>query len=161
MKRVHRDIVGLTDIYGEIHAVEEGTEIAEYRKSDVGEVSNGLFFKGWLSSGVERLDDTEIGFLVRIMRYLEHSDNTIRMDNEVMSVKEMAAVTGREYTRLSRLVNCLVEKRVMGRHSTEMVKYTGRRKTVYTVNPYIFCKGKMINKRVIEYYKPGYSGIGR
>ena len=90
--------------------------------------------------------------MIKIMKYVDHRDNTIRMNSEVMTVKEMASVTGREYTRLSKLVKGLVERKVMGRHSTDIIEYAGRRKTVYSINPYIVCKGRMINKQVRDYF---------
>ena len=144
----------MVDKYGEAHPVDDGTKVTMATESTLMEVSGGLFNKMWADSGIEKLEDAEIGFLVKIIRYVRATDNTIRLKDEVMTVKEMAKVTGKEYTRLSRLVSELIEKKVMGKHSTEIVEYSGRRKTVYTVNPYILCKSKMVNKRVVEYYKP-------
>ena len=151
---VYHGIIEATDRNGEIHTFKNG-KLTEEKESTTGQVSNGLFFKGWLGSGLERLEDSEISFLIRIMRYVDYKDNTIRKNGEVMTVKEMSEAIGKEYTRLSRMVNGLVEKRVMGKHSTEIVEYVGRRKTVYTVNPYILCRGKMVNLKVRDYY-----GIG-
>lgn len=120
------------------------------------EVSNGKYFwKIWAISGIERLGNMEIVFLVRIMAYVEAKDNTIRMDGEAMTVKEMSEVTGIGYSRLSETVNGMVGKKVMGKHSTGIVEYVGRRKSIYSVNPYIICKGKMVNKRICEYYTGG------
>lgn len=149
-----RGIVEATDKNGEIHKFENG-KITEQKKRDTGQVSNGHFFKGWLDSGIETLEDGEISFLIRIMRYVDYTDNTIRLNGEVMTVKEMSVALGKEYTRLSRMVNGLVEKKVMGKHSTEIVQYAGRRKTVYSVNPYILCRGRMLNLKVRDYYGNG------
>lgn len=148
---IYRGIVEATDKNGEIHTFKNG-RLTEEKDSTTSQVSNGLFFKGWMDSGIERLGDNEIAFLIRIMKYVDHRDNTIRQKGEVMTVKEMAVALGKEYTRLSRMVNGLVEKKVMGKHSTEIVEYVGRRKTVYSVNPYILCKGKMLNKQIKEFY---------
>lgn len=154
MKQVYRNIRGVVDDNGVLHEV-DGVKVTVQTQREDALVENGVFFKGWIESGVEKLDDGEIGFLVRIMKYLDHRDNTIRQNGEVMTVKEMSEVTGRGYARLSTMVKELVEKKVMGKHSTSDVEYNGRRSVVYSVNPYIFCKGKMINKRVRDYYRIG------
>lgn len=148
------------DIEGSIWCNVETGEMVEGRICRVSEVdsaskevSNGKFFwKIWSGSGIERLENMEIVFLIRIMPYVEVKDNTIRRDGEVMTVKEMSEVTGVGYSRLSETVKGMVEKKVMGKHSTEIVEYVGRRGSVYSVNPYIICKGKMVSKRICEYY---------
>lgn len=149
-----RGIVEATDENGVIYRPNNGV-LTEDVNSGKKQISNGLFYKVWQGSGIEKLEDTEIGFLVRIMKYVDHRDNTIRFREEVMTVKEMAEATGREYTRLSKMVKGLLERKVMGKHSTEIVEYVGRRKAVYTVNPYIMCKGRMLNEKVKEYYIGG------
>ena len=153
-KRVYRNIKEIVEETGVFHRA-EGAKVTVETESTEKVVDSGYFCKLWLESGIETLEDAEIGFLVRIGRYLDYRDNTIRKNGEVMTVREMADVTGREYTRLSRIVKGLIEKRVMGKHSTEIVEYTGRRKTVYTINPYVMCRGRMVNKRVRSYYTIG------
>lgn len=135
-------------INGRMYRVSEVTSTAK-------EVSNGYFWRVWSGSGIEKLENMEIVFLVRIMGYVEVKDNTIRKNGEAMTVKEMSEVTGVGYSRLSETVKGLVEKRVMGKHSTDIVEYIGRRSVIYSVNPYIVCKGKMVNKKICEYYIPG------
>lgn len=155
MKHIIHKVVEITDAYGVIHPVDLESKVSVDTGSMESEVSNGYFCKLWTDSGVDGLEDVEIAFLVRISKYIDHRDNTIRMKDEVMTVKEMAEVVGREYTRLSKMVKGLCEKRVMGKHSTEIIEYSGRRGTVYTVNPYVICRGRMINKRVKSYYSIG------
>lgn len=117
------------------------------------EVSNGKYFwKIWSASGIEKLGNMEIVFLVRIMVYVDEKDNTIRKNGEAMTVKEMSEVTGLGYSRMSEAVKGMIEKKVMGRHSTEIVEYVGRRSVIYSVNPYIMCKGKMVNRKICDYY---------
>ena len=159
MKRVYRGIKGVVDGEGKTHEV-DGVKVTVQTEEDEAVVENGLFFKGWLE-GMDFLEDVEIVFLIRIMKYVDHKDNTIRNKGEVMTVKEMAEKTGKEYTRLSRMVKELVEKKVMGKNSTETVEYAGRRRVVYSVNPYVFCRGRMINKEIREYYRTGARKVGR
>ena len=115
-------------------------------------VSNGLFSKVWVTGGLDRLGNMEIAFLIRIMKYVDHKDNTIRIDGEAMTVKEMADVTGMSYSRLAGSVRGMVEMKVMGKHSTDEVEYIGRRSVIYSVNPCVICKGTMIDKRICAYY---------
>lgn len=154
MKRVYRDVAEIVENSGEIHRP-SGAKVTIETESTEGVVDNGYFCKLWLNSGIETLEDSEISFLVKISQYLDYRDNTIRREGEVMTVKEMAEVTGREYTRLSKMVKGMCERKIMGKHSTEMVEYLGRRSVVYSVNPYVICRGRMINKRVRTYYNNG------
>lgn len=154
MKQVYRNIQAVVDENGELHRI-DGVKVTVQTQREEAVVENGVFFKGWIEGGIEKLDDGEIGFLVKLMRYLDHRDNTIRLNGEVMTVREMAEVTGRGYARLSTMVRGLVERKVMGKHSTDIVEYNGRRSVVYSVNPYVMCKGKVINKQVRDYYRIG------
>jgi hypothetical protein len=115
-------------------------------------VTNGLFSKVWVTGGLDKLGNMEIAFLIRIMKYVDHRDNTIRNDGEAMTVKEMSEVTGIGYARLSEAVKGMVEMKVMGKHSTGIVDYIGRRSVIYSVNPCVICKGTMIDKRICSYY---------
>lgn len=151
LKQVYRGVQALVDGNGELHEV-DGIKVTVQTQREDAPVENGTFFKVWVESGVEGLEDAEIGFLVRIMKYVDHRDNTIRKDGEVMTVREMAEVMGREYTRFSKMVKGLLERKVMGKHSTEIVEYKGRRSVVYSINPYVACKGRMLNKQVRDYF---------
>ena len=151
MRRVYRNIKEIVEDTGEFHRP-SGAKVTVETESVEGVVNNGYFCKMWLNSGIERLEDSEISFLVKISQYLDYRDNTIRREDEVMTVKEMAEVTGREYTRLSKMVKVMCERKIMGKHSTKIVEYLGRRTVVYSVNPYVICRGRMINKRVRTYY---------
>lgn len=127
-------------------------KVSETEKKE-SEVSNGKYFwKIWAVSGIGNLENMEIVFLIRIMSYVNEKDNTIRMKGEAMTVREMSDVTGLGYSRLSEAVKTMVEKKVLGKHSTDMLEYAGRRSIIYSVNPYIMCKSKMVNRKICEYY---------
>lgn len=153
MKQTRYDIVALVDKEGELIETEGAKVVVRDSEDDRKAVRGGLFCKVWLG-GIERLEKSEIVFLVRIMEYLWYEDNTIRLDGEAMSVKEMAKATGIGYARLSESVRELIGKRVMGEHSVGIMKgYRGRRKRVYSVNPFVMCKGVMISKEVVDFYE--------
>lgn len=151
-KQTIEGIAAVVDNYGELHKLEESERVRIERERKDKVVDRGRFGKVWIGSGIEELGSMETVFLVRIMGYIRYDDNSIRDGEEVMSVKEMSEATGIGYARLSEAIRGMVKDRVMGKHDTAMVEYRGRRKVVYTVNPYIVCRGRMINKRVCEYY---------
>ena len=139
----------MIDANGELHETEQ-------KKITIGEednrtVNGGKFCKLWIGS-MENLGFTETTFLVRIARYVCCEDNTIRRDGEVMTIKEMADVTKLGYSRLVGVVNGLIEQKIMGKHDTSIVKYSGRRKYVYSVNPFVYCKLNAIDKNIVQYY---------
>lgn len=153
MKQILRDVVEIIDGSGEIHRPEKAKVTIETEQGSKA-VDNGLFVKIWQNSEIEKLGSMEIVFLVRIAKYLDHRDNTIRLNGEAMTVKEMSEVAEIGYARLTETIKGMIEKKVMGKHSTEETEYRGRRKVIYSVNPNVICKGRMIDKRIIEYYKP-------
>ena len=151
-KRILKGVAAVIDIYGEIHKVNEEAEVAIGKERGEKVVSNGLFGKVWIGSGIEKLGSMEIVFLVRIMGYIRYEDNTIRDGEEVMSVKEMAAATGLGYARLSEAIKGMCRDRVMGKHDTREIEYRGRRKVVYSVNPYVVCRGRVVNRKICDYF---------
>lgn len=156
MKRIYRNVDVVDRETGDVlNERGERVEVGEKEEAE-GAVRNGLFCKVWKEGAEEisELEDMEIVFLGRIMRYVWYEDNTIRQGNEPMNVKEMAEATKISYARLSERIKDLIKRRVVGKHDSSVMKgYKGRRGIVYTINPYIYCKGVMIPKEIKRYFK--------
>ena len=154
MKRVRKDIVATIDVYGEIEEVGERAKltIEERERKDVVPVKEGKFTKVW-DVDIE-LGWIETVFLVRIRKWVWYEDNTIREKGEPMTVKEMAGVTGVGYARLSEGIKGMIKRGIMGVHDAGIIEgYRGRRKRVYSVNPMIMCRGAVVRKEIVDYYR--------
>lgn len=155
----------LVDKYGEIYEVGEGSKVViETKVEDKKPVifKKGVefvkVFKGVMRKLGKELTASELSFLVMILEYVSYEDCVVRKgghgNGEVMSLAEIAEAVGIEYTRASRIVSSLERKGVMGHHVTGSILsgYKGVRNKVYTVNPYICCKGSTVNRAVYEFY---------
>lgn len=134
-----------------------------YDKRDAKKFKEGDSFMKVFSGAIHdlgrRLTPSELSFLVMILEYVSYNDCVIRMggrsNGEVMGLPEMAAETGMDYTRVTRIVGQLERKGVMGHHVTGSILkgYEGKARKVFTVNPNIFCRGKYVNGVVAEFYR--------
>lgn len=145
---------------GETH--EAYTEAVRDKREPVEFREGGKFMKVFnnvLHELGRRLTPSELSFLILILEYVSYNDCVIReggrANGEVMGLQEMAEATEMEYTRVTRIVGQLERKGVMGHHVTGSILrgYEGKARKVYTVNPYIVCKGKYVNGVVVEFYE--------
>lgn len=103
------------------------------------------------------LSATEVKMVVGLMPYVSYEDCCIREDGygEVMDIAGIAEALGEDKKKVYRVVASLEKKGVMGHHVTGSILkgYKGQLRKVYTVNPFIYCRGKQINRVVYEYYR--------
>ena len=67
MKQIYRNIQAIVDDNGEIHEV-EGTKVTVQGGREDILVENGVFCKVWMCGEIEKLEDSEISFLIKIMK---------------------------------------------------------------------------------------------
>lgn len=79
-----------------------------------------------------------------------------------MGVKDIAKELGMEEGKVYRLISSLERKGVMGHHVTGSILkgYEGKMKKVYTVNPFIYCRGVRVNREIYDFYrKTGWKSV--
>ena len=105
---------------------------------------------------LERLTPTEITMAIGLIPYVSYFDCCIRVGGkgEVMSAQDIAKELGMDDAKVYRLIKSLEEKGVMGHHATGSILsgYEGKIRKVYTVNPFIYCRGKKVNRSVYDFY---------
>lgn len=148
----YKKIKAYIDEDGEMYLSNGKVKIEE--EGDREAVTEGLFFKGWIGRGLEDLSEKEIGLLVKVMKYVRYEDNLIVDKGEPLTKTEISKLTGVGYERVVDVIKGLISKGVMYQHEIDMMEgYKGRRKSVYSINPYIMCRGKMIKKDICRFYR--------
>lgn len=79
---------------------------------------------------------------------------TDRASSHVVTQKELAMMLDMDYANLRRLMTSLIKKGIIGKHQSGQIFHDKEndKSTVYTVNPYVYFKGKDINKTVLAFY---------
>lgn len=155
----YRKIKAYIDEDGEMHLTNGKVRVEE--EGDREAVTEGLFFKGWIGRGLEDLSEKEIGLLVKVMKYVSYEDNLIVDKGEPLTKAEIAKLTGIGYERTVGIIKGLISKGIMYRHEIKVMEgYKGRRTGVYSINPYIMCRGKMIKKEICRCYREVQKKIG-
>ncbi len=148
---------------GEIYEVGEGEKFTKEKKVEPSNdvpLGRRMFMKLFISAAErmgEILTSKEIVMVMRLAPYVSYTDCILRMNGrgEVMDVGDIAKALGMEKKNTYRIVSSLEKKGVMGHHVTGSIlpEYKGKARKVYTVNPFIYCKGQYVNRAVYEYYR--------
>lgn len=106
---------------------------------------------------LKELTPTEIVMVIGLAQFVSYEDCCIRIGGrgEVMSAQDIAKALEMDDAKVYRLIKSLEKKGVMGHHITGSILegYEGKAKKVYTVNPFIYCKGRRVNKAVYDFYR--------
>ncbi len=160
------NIAFVVDKYGEIHE-QKGTdgriilEEYEYVDEDIVFKKESNFVKLYddmVPKLLDKLSPTEIAFVLGLIPYVSYGDCVLRKtrhgNSDVVTTKELSELMKIEYPTVRRLIASLEKKGVMGHHETGTILkgYEGKKKRVYTVNPYIYFRGVLVNKTVYDYY---------
>lgn len=155
----------VVDSYGEIHesSDNESVVIESAERDNKERFQKGddfmKMFLNTIPKLTKELTPTELSFLLALTPHVSYVDCVIRNGKEcrgnISNEKEIAEMIGMEHGKVRRLVSSLIKKGVIGKHETGSIlpEYYGRRTICYTVNPYIFFKGTMINRTVLEAYR--------
>ncbi len=108
------------------------------------------FYKGNVKEArkiMKELDVYEKAFLFSIAPYVGYEDCCLKYDNGIeLKFDALVDISGISKGKLSSVINGLVEKDILykGKNSNS---------TQYFVNPWLFCKGKRINKVLKTMFK--------
>lgn len=96
-----------------------------------------------------KLNGTEAMVIVALMPFISYESGRLKKHNQdSMKIKDISLLTGLHENTVSRLMISLVNKQVFYRGKTG----EGHTHEFYA-NPYIFFKGKYINKTLIDMFK--------
>ena len=105
---------------------------------------------------LKELTPTEVTMVIGLVPYVSYTDCCLRENGqgELMSAQDIARAMEMDDAKVYRLLKSLKDKGVIGEHVTGSILpgYKGRVKKIYTVNPFIYYKGKRINRFVYNFY---------
>jgi hypothetical protein len=140
------------EIVGEIQKgdrIIRKTSIDKYNSTI--DLNNGESFVKVFSNALYELSDKLTGkealFLYYLLQYVNYEDGILERNKELLTKEMIVEETKQSERNVERLIAGLIEKEIIGKHRT------GTKKIAYTVNPFIFMKGKRIDKTLYELYK--------
>ena len=93
------------------------------------------------------LTGAEMLFVISMLEFISYETGILQHSNgRVLTRKTISEVTGNDVKTVDRLVCSLVKKEVFGKHRTGST-------VCFTVNPYLFCKGRMVSKTLMKLYE--------
>ena len=93
------------------------------------------------------LTGAEMLFIISMLEFISYETGILQHCNgRVLTRKTISGITGSDVKTVDRLTASLVKKEVLGKHKTG-------RTICFTVNPYLFCKGKMVSKTLMKLYE--------
>lgn len=111
----------------------------------------------------KRLPLKEFGVAVALSKFVSYEDCVLRIgygkNMKAMTLHDISDQLEIEYSRITRLINSLISKGVIGEFVTGNINDNKKTK-VYIVNPYIYLNGKNPDKDVCGYFdKTGWMEI--
>ena len=107
-----------------------------------------IFNKTMALLGSEKLTANEYLVCLRLLDYIEYESGILKFGNNGRPLKlaDIEDITGLSKSTTIRVMQTLVDRRIYGVHKTG-------KENCYTVNPFIFMKGRYINKTLYNFYK--------
>lgn len=96
----------------------------------------------------EDLTLNEVKICLHMISYIGYESGLLRYENngKLLKLKDIEEITKLPKRSVVRAMNSLVSRKVFGVHKTG-------KENAYTVNPFIFMKGRQINKTLYNLYK--------
>lgn len=159
MKKKKRVILELEtgEIVGEINQgdrIIKSGQYEYYRKSkDLIELNKNKEFTKLYNDtisilGEEEMTAAEYRVCLTLLKYINYVSGILRYENngENLNLTDISKITQLSRSTVSRAMKGLISKRIYGVHKTG-------KENCYTVNPFIFMKGKYVNKTLYDFYK--------
>lgn len=137
---------------GDIIRKKTQLEYSNNKKKLIDMDNNGNFIKVFnriLSEiGSENMTANEYKVCLRLLEYIEYESGILKYPNtgKPLSLADIGKITGMSKSTTIRIMKTLAGKRIYGVHKTG-------KENCYTVNPFIFMKGKYVNKTLYDFYK--------
>lgn len=98
--------------------------------------------------GQEEMSTAEYKVCFMLLKYINYGSGILRFDNNgrELNLTDISRITRLSRSTVSRAMKGLVSKKIYGMHKTG-------KENCYTVNPFIFMKGRYVNKTLYDFYK--------
>jgi len=101
----------------------------------------------------KKLTPGERGFLWSITPYISYKDGILKDNGRILTISMLAEILGVTHEAVRKVVVSLVAKGVLGEHKTGSISNPKVITKCITANPFIFCRGKDINKTIIGLFE--------
>ena len=98
--------------------------------------------------GQEKMSSAEYKVCFMLLRYINYGSGILRFENNgrELNLTDIERITQLSRSTASRAMKGLISKKIYGMHKTG-------KENCYTVNPFIFMKGRYVNKTLYDFYK--------
>ena len=105
-----------------------------------------VYISNW-KDVTRRLDSTVVQFLLMLLPYIGYEDGILQYPNgRILTRNAVISESGMSKNTVNKCLLVLQTEQIIGKHKT------GRR-SCFTVNPYIFMKGRRVNKTLKKLFE--------
>lgn len=101
----------------------------------------------------KELSHSELALVVMLSGFISYGDCALghggHGNGNYLTNEDISKYSGFKEDTVKKMMYSLRDKGVIGIHNVE----DSKQKKWYSVNPYIFCKGAKVQRRIIDYYK--------
>lgn len=113
----------------------------------------------------EKLTLGEFRFAIRLTKHISYDDCILRTNGHgngrILSIHDISDVMNINYQNCCKLINALIDKGVIGKHTVGSIETPGKEVQCFTANPYIFMRGKKVERTIVSLFEnTGWSKIG-
>jgi hypothetical protein len=148
------EIVGSIGYGDSIRRKEQDEHFKEYDDNfNEGEKFVKIFDKT-LSQLIKKLTNGEIAFVIKLLPYISFKDGILRDENKkILTINNLAEKMELTHEGVRKVLMSLIAKGVLGEHRTGCIDNPKIINKCITVNPFIFMKGKQMNRTIIGLFE--------
>ncbi len=93
------------------------------------------------------LSGAEMMFIIELLEFISYETGILQHSNgRPLKRTTIAEITNMDVKSVDRVIKSLTKKEVLGKHKTG-------KDVCFSVNPYLFCRGKMVSKTLLKLYE--------
>lgn len=157
------DLLVINPLTGElITEINEGDKIVRNKQTEFSRTHISNFNKetGYvkLYNGVipllnEHLTPREFKFVMMLTDYIGYFDCVLRNGRDVLTLKDLSVELDFSYDVVRKIVPALIQKGIMSEYKVCDARNKKKFTKSYVVNPYLFFRGKYLNKEVSRLFE--------
>lgn len=146
-----------------VGTMEYGDKITKHKQIEHYEEFDDTFNKGEnfvkifdksLLLMADKLTNGEIAFVIKLLPYISYKDGILRdEDKKILSITDLSKKMDLTHEGVRKVVTSLISKGVLGEHKTGSIDNSKILNKCITVNPFIFMKGRQMNRTIIGLFE--------
>lgn len=111
-------------------------------------------FNKTLNKLATKLTNGEIAFVIKLLPFISYNDGILRDENKkIVDLNDLSEYMGLTHEGVRKVIVSLISKGVLGEHKTGSIDNPKILNKCITVNPFIFMKGKQMNRTIIGLFE--------